>query len=199
MAQQSLYFQTKLEDKVSLLPSQMVGNMENYLLQNLEAKVKDKVTEHGIVLKVNRIIEYDYGIISKNNFSGTAIYRVKYECLICSPVKNLSIVCLVENIVKGYIIAKNGPVIVAIPFNNIDSDKFQLTNGNIVYKNNSNNIQKGDYVKVSIINIKTNLNEKKITTIAKLLDMATNDEIKSYENDQLLIVNGDIDDGQEFI
>ena len=122
-----------------------------------------------------------------------------YKRQVCSPVKNLSIICLVENIVKGYIIAKNGPVIVAIPFNNIDSDKFQLTNGNIVYKNNSNNIQKGDYVKVSIINIKTNLNEKKITTIAKLLDMATNDEIKSYDNDQLLIVNGDVDDEQEFI
>ncbi|BCS83179.1 putative DNA-directed RNA polymerase subunit [Cotonvirus japonicus] len=199
MAQQNLYYQTELQDSVSLLPNQMDSNIDEYLLKNLEAKVKGKITKDGIVLKINRIIDYDNGIITKTNFAGTAVYNVSYECLICSPTKNLSVICVVENIIKGYIICVNGPVIIAILFNNIDTQKFKLDNGNVVYLHNEKPIEKGDYVKVSIINIKNNLNEKRITAISKLLDLASNDEIKLFKEDQIIAVNGEINTNKEFI
>lgn len=199
MAQNSLYFLTQLEDKVSLLPNQMDSNMDDYLLKNLEAKVKGRVTKDGIVLKISRIINYDYGMILKNNFSGTAVYNVKYECLVCSPTKNLNIVCVIENIVKGYIIGKNGPIVIAVPYNNIDAQKFQLSNGQVIYKSNNQPIEKGNYIKVSVININNNLGEKKIMTIAKLLDLATDNDIKMYEDDQAVALNNELDDRQEFI
>ncbi|AZL89338.1 DNA-directed RNA polymerase subunit [Megavirus baoshan] len=199
MAQISLYFQTQLENKVSLLPDQMNSQMDTHLLKNLESKVKGKVTKDGIILKINRLIDYQPGIIPGSNFAGTAVYDVKYECLICSPTNNLNIICVVENIVKGFLIAKNGPVILIVQYNNINSDKFGIVSGNITYTSNNNPIQKGDYIKVSVININSNIDENKIMAMCKLLDLATKDEITTFENDQMLILDGNENDSQEFI
>ncbi|AGC01981.1 putative DNA-directed RNA polymerase subunit [Acanthamoeba polyphaga moumouvirus] len=198
MAQISLYYQTQLENKVSLLPDQMDSEMDEHLLRNLESKVKGKVTKDGIVLKINRLISYEPGIIPKSNFASTAVYDVKFECLVCSPTINLTIICVVENIIKGYLIAKNGPVTVIIMYNNINNDKFTIVSGNVVYNNNKTAIQKGDYIKVSVVNINSSIDENKILTMCKLIDFATKEEISSFDNDQALIM-GDDNNTQEFI
>ncbi len=199
MAQISLYYRTQLETKVSLLPEQIDGNIDDHLLENLKAQVEKKSIDNGIVLKVNKLINYEYGMIDKVNFMGTTVFPVKYECFICSPTKDLEIVCILENIVKGFLIAKNGPVIVAIQFNNIDTQRFKISGNNIVYNKSERPIEKGDYLKVSIISINNNLGEKDIVTMCKLLNLANKEEIQSYEQDQLLITGGNEEDNQEFI
>jgi DNA-directed RNA polymerase subunit E'/Rpb7 len=199
MAQLSLYYRTQLETKVSLLPEQINGNMDEHLLENLRSKVEGKTMDNGIVLKVIKLVDYDNGIIDKSSFMATTVYNVKYECFICSPTKNLEIICLLENIVKGYLIARNGPVIAAIQFNNIDSQKFEISGNNILFSKTKQPIQKGDYLKVSIINLNSNYGEKNIVTMCKLLNLASKKEIKEFEDDQLLATNGSIDDDKEFI
>jgi len=199
MAQISLYYQTLLETKVSLLPEQINGNMDDHLLANLKAKIEKRVIDNGIVLKINRLIDYDYGMIDKTNFLGTVVYTVKYECFICSPTKNLEIICVLSNIVKGYLICQNGPIVIAIQFNNIDKQKFERNGNNIIHIKNKTPVKKGDHLKVSVISINNNLGEQKITTMCKLLNLADKAEIKRFENDQLLVTNGTIDDDQEFI
>lgn len=199
MAQISLYYRTQLETKVSLLPEQINGNMDDHLLDNLKAKIEGKTIDNGIVLKINRLIDYNYGMIDKANLMGTTVFLVKYECFICSPTKYLEITCVLENIVKGYLIAKNGPVIVAIQFNNIDSQKFEIHDNTIILSKSKTPIKKGDYLKVSVISINNNLGEKNIVTMCKLLNIASKEEIKSFKDDQLLVANGSVDDNKEFI
>lgn len=199
MAQINLYYRTQLESKVSLLPEQIDADIDTHLLNNLKAKIEGKTNDHGIVLKIVRLIDYGYGIIEKINFMTTTVYEVKYECFICSPTKNLEIICILQSIIKGYLIAKNGPVIIAVESNNFDTQKFKMENGELLYKDGTK-IKKGDYLKVSIINIKNNLGERKITTVCKLLNKASDEEIRLFENDQRLIAdeNDDIDE-KEFI
>lgn len=199
MAQLNLYYRTQLATKVSLLPEQINGNMDKHLLNNLKVKIEGKSNDNGIVLKVNRLIDYDYGMIDKVNFMGTTVYLVKYECFICSPIKNLEMICVLENIVKGYLIAKNGPVIVAIQFNNIDTQKFEISDNTIVVSKTKKPIAKGDYLKVSVISINNNAGEKNIVTMCKLLNLATKEEIRSFEEDQMMITDGSPDDNKEFI
>jgi DNA-directed RNA polymerase subunit E'/Rpb7 len=199
MAQITLYFRSQLETKVSLLPEQIDGNMDDHILENLRAKIEGKSIDNGIVLKINQLINYDYGMIDKSNFMGTTVFPVKYECFICSPTKNLEIICVMENNIKGFLIAKNGPVIVAIQFNNIDTQKFEINGNNIIYNKTKKPIEKGAYLKVSIININNNLGEKNIVTMCKLINLASKDEIQSFEQDQLLVTNGREDDDKEFI
>ena len=102
MSRLSLYYQTQLDAKISLLPSQINADMDKYLLENLKSKIEKKAIDYGIVLQINRLIDYDYGMIDKNNFQGTVVYNVKYECFICSPVKNFEIICVLDNIIKGF-------------------------------------------------------------------------------------------------
>jgi DNA-directed RNA polymerase subunit E'/Rpb7 len=199
MAQISLYYRTQLETKVSLLPEEITADMDDHILKNLRAKIEGKSIDNGIVLKIYRLISYDYGIIDKSNFMGTTVYPVKYECFICSPTKKLEIVCVLENNIKGYLIARNGPVIIAIQFNNIDTQKFEISGGNIIYNKTKKPIEKGDYIKVSIIGINNNLGEKNIVTMCKLLNLASKEEIKAYQQDQLMVTNGSEDDNKEFI
>jgi len=199
MAQISLYYRTQLETKVSLLAEQVDGNMDEHLLDNLRAKIEGRSIDNGIVLKINRLISYDYGIIDKSNFMGTTVFPVKYECFICSPTKDLEIICVLENIVKGYLIAKNGPVTVAIQFNNIDTQKFEISGNTIIVSKTKTPIQKGEYLKVSIISINNNLGEKSIVAMCKLLNLANKDEIKSFDEDQVMATNGNANDNKEFI
>jgi DNA-directed RNA polymerase subunit E'/Rpb7 len=200
MAQMSLYYPTQLETSVSLLPEQLDGNIDNHILSNLKAKVEGKATENGIELRVNRLIDYNYGMIDKANFMGTTVYKVKYECFLCSPIKDLEIVCIVDNIVKGFLIGRNGPVVVAIQFNNIDTQKFDLSGNQVIHKKTKKPIKKGDYLKTSVININNNLGEKNIVTMCKLIDFANKDDIKKFEEDQMFIVSGSTEESQkEFI
>ena len=198
MAQISLYYRTQLETKVSLLPEQIDGNMDDHILENLKAKIEGKTIDNGIVLKINKLIDYSYGMIDKANFMGTTVFPVKYECFICSPTKDLEIICVLENIVKGYLIAKNGPIIVVIQFNNIDMQKFEIS-GNTIITKSKVPIEKGNYLKVSIISINNNIGEKNIVTMCKLLNMANKDEILLFEKDQLLVTDGSVNDNKEFI
>lgn len=199
MAQISLYYRTQLDTKVSLFPEQINSSMDDHILENLRAKIEGKSIDNGIVLRINQLISYDYGMIDKSNFMGTTVFSVKYECFICSPTKNLEIICVMENNIKGFLIAKNGPVVVAIQFNNIDTQKFEISGNNIIYRKTKKPIEKGAYLKVSIININNNLGETNIVTMCKLINLATSDEIESYEQDQLLVTNGSEDDNKEFI
>lgn len=89
MAQINLYFFTQAETKTSLLAEQITHDMDNHLLNNLKDKIEGRTTEEGIILKVIKLIDYGYGIIDKVNFMGTAVFHVKYECLICSQLKML--------------------------------------------------------------------------------------------------------------
>lgn len=199
MTEMNLYYRTQLETKVSLLPEQINGNMYDHILSNLRAKIEGKTLDTGIILKVIRLIDKEKGIVDKSNLMGTTVYLVKYECFICSPTKNLEIICVVENIIKGYLIGKNGPVMVAIQFNNIDTQKFETNNNSIINIKTKKPINKGDHVKVSIISVNNNLGEKNIVTMCKLLSMASKEEIKSFEEDQLLAIDGSVDDEEEFI
>lgn len=200
MANMNLYYRTQLETKVSLLPEQIDGNIDDHILQNLRAKIEGKTIDNGIVLKITRLINYQNGLIDKANLMGTTVFKVTYECFICSPTKNLEIICKVDNDeVKGFLIASNGPVIVAIQYNNIDTQKFEISNNSIVSLKTKEPIQVDNYIKVSIINVNINLSESKITTIGKLIDLAKKDEIKSYQADNLLATGGQLDDDKIFI
>lgn len=192
MAHLSLYYHTQLETKVSLLPEQITGDIDNFILENLKQKIDSRSTENGIVIRINRLIDYDYGIIDKTHFMGTTVYKVKYECLLCSPVKDLEMICVVENIIKGFLISKNGPVYSAIQFSNIDFTTFEIVGDEIKHIATGRLIKKQDHLKVSIININNNTDEGNIMAMCKLLNFATKAEIKKFNEEQAMIEESSI-------
>jgi DNA-directed RNA polymerase subunit E'/Rpb7 len=197
MENTSLYFRTQLETKVTILPENINSDLDDNILEAVKTNVEGKLISSGIVIKVLKLISYDNCIIDKCNLQGSVVADVKYECFICSPVKNLDIICIVENIVKGYLICRNGPVICAIYIIDINDSKFKISGHDVYYGNKK--IEKEDYLKASIINIRSEQGEKNIMTVCKLLDMATEEEIESFKEDQILATNGVANESREFI
>lgn len=200
MSNQNLYFRTQLETKVSILPSQMDSNIDEHLFTNLKNSIKGKVIENGVVIDVMKILDYDYGTIDPTNFMTTVIYPVKYECFLCSPIKDLEITCIIESFIKGYIIAKNGPLVIVISYNVDESKKFTITDNNVVHIEKNKILSPGDYIRVRIINFINNISENNITSICKLVDLASSSEISKFKKEQSMII-GEIDnnDNKEFI
>jgi len=183
MSQFNLYYKTQLETEVSILPSQMTANIDEFILENLTTKVKDKITEHGIITKINHVIDYGLGIIDKSNFTGAAVFNVKYECLLCHPEPNLEIICKIDFLIFGIISASNGPISIAVQINSLDVNKFEIIGETVKHIASGKILKKEDYVNVTIIKIKSDLGKQNIHAIAKLNDLATKDEIKRYESD----------------
>ena len=198
MAQTGLYYHTQLESKVSIAPHELDADLDEHILRNLKMKVENKCNEHGIIIRVTRLINYQYGMIDKTNLTGTTIYKVEYECLICSPRKDVDITGSIENILAGYIVAQNGPVVITVSINNVESQKFEIKDGNLYYTKTKKQLEKGDFIKVSVINNSNNLGEKRITTTCKLLDLASKDDIAKYHEEQKLIHGNNTTD-DEFI
>jgi DNA-directed RNA polymerase subunit E'/Rpb7 len=186
MAQIEVYYKTQLETSVSLLPDQIDYYIDNHLLQNLKQKMEGKTSEHGIVMKISKIIKYDNGLVDKINLMGTTVFHVTYECLICSPIKNLEIICRIDNIIKGYLVGINGPMIVTIQYNNINTHKFEIKNSEIIEMTTGKKLKQGQYVKATIINTDMSLGERNIIIFAKLNDLANEKEIELYHSQQKL-------------
>ena len=199
MAQISLYYQTQLETKISLLPEQINGDIDDHILENLKTKIDTKSIENGIVIRIIKLIDYDYGMIDKANFMGTTVYKVRYECLLCSPIKDLEMICVVDNIVKGFLVCRNGPIFAAVQFSNIDTHIFKIDNDKIYHIQTNKEIKKSDHLKVSIININNNLGERNIVAVCKLLNIGSKSDIKKFKEEQELIENVVDDDNIKFI
>lgn len=202
MAQTGLYYHTQLKSKVSVAPSELDADLEEHILKNLRLKIENKCSEHGIVIRITRIIPLPpntYGIIDKTNFTGTATYNVEYECLLCSPRQDVEIIGVIDNIIEGYFIARNGPVAIAVSINNVESQKFEIREGSLIYKQTKKPIQKGDHIKVSVIQTSNTLGEKRITTICKLLDLANKADVKKFEEEQNLIHGNNVAEQDDFI
>lgn len=180
MAQNSLYINTQLESNISLFPSDMNGNMDDHMLSNLRKRREGLSNEYGIIMKIHRLIDYDHGIIDHANFMGAASYRVKYDCLLCAPVTGMELICQVQDIIVGYIVAYSGPIIVSIPTTMINTQKFVISGANVNVIKTNEPLKPNDYLQVRIINVDNKAGEKTIIVVGKLLSVANQEQIDNY-------------------
>lgn len=183
MSQKSLYYKTQFETKISLSPSQIDHQIDEHILNNLKQKINGKVIDNGIVIRILRLLDYDYGIIDKASSNGSTIYRVKYECLYCSPIKDMEIIGRMQKIVKGYASCANGPIVAVIELSkNNESSAFKITETEIKHSSGKV-IKEGDYLKLSVISSPDNIENMQLAVMCKLVNIASEAEIKNFMAD----------------
>ena len=195
MAQLNLYYQTQLSGKVTLLPEQQNSDIEQNLLHNLREKLEGRINEVSYIVRVNRIIDFGYGEIDSFGLKAMTNYNVKYDCLICAPVKKMEVIVQVHSHPNQMILSKNGPLSVVTYEYQIDENKFTKASDSnkFVVKETGDEIQEGDFVKVVILNTIITGGHNAIYATARLIDMATPEEIEEYHQEQLLLLNKEID------
>lgn len=175
----SPYINIKQYTKVLLKPHQMNSDIKNNLKSNLKEKVEKKCNKNGYIDNVYKIIDYGDGEMPPENLSGCAIYSTTYLCRICMPMEYTIIIGQIQVINPVLILAKNGPIYIFIPRENVDESVFDVTN-DFMHIKSKQKLKTNQYIKVHLINKKVNKGDSQINTMGKLLDIASENEVKKY-------------------
>jgi len=184
----SPYTTKELYGKVPLYPNQLNNHIYVNIKDNLKKKFLGKCyRDYGYICDIYEVTKYDRGIIKPENFSGSVLFEVSFNCRICIPIKNSLFAFKIVKESPAVIHATNGPIVCAITEDRI-SDRFtrnQIT-GKTRYKSGEKyiNLNKGDIVIVKIINISFGDSGDRIVTIGEMIDIGDDDHIKEYEEDQ---------------
>ena len=134
-------------------------------------------------MEVYKILEYKDGIIEAENLSGSATFDVTFSCRLCRPLRKTQIICKVNRVNKVLITVENGPILIIITNDRINSQVFFADNNNVMrYKKDgtSHILKPNEFVKVTILSTAFNHKDDIIKAIGFLENIATEDEINQY-------------------
>lgn len=177
---------TVLSTKVSLLPKQMNNDIYYNLKYNIEKKVQGKCSEFGFVIKVLKIEDYNEGIVDGENFTGSAVYNIRYLASLCIPVEKTQIICKIENINNAIILATHGPISCVITPDNINTLLFVNEIGKYYYIQDKQRteLKKGDLIKCTILSKKLYKNDIMIS-LGFLDEIANQNEKDNFYKPEL--------------
>ena len=175
----SPYRKIKQHTRISIDSYHMNSDIKNHIKIILKKKVEKKCNKNGFVDEVYRVLEYSDGLLPSENLNGAAIYNITYHCKICIPVENTVIIGLVKITNQEIVVAINGPIMIFIPRENIDTSVRDIPEG-YLNKNVNRKLISGDYIKIQIINKRINQYDSLIRTTGKLLDFAKPEEVDKY-------------------
>jgi DNA-directed RNA polymerase subunit E'/Rpb7 len=199
----SPYFYTYLYTNVTLHPSQFDNDIYKHLKNNLIRKIQGKCyKQYGHVTKIYKIDELSGGNIIAEDTSASALYKVKFSCKICRPLKKSIIVCEVIAINKSLIYLRNGPINVFIfeGSGNVNLNNFIYDERrNVLLANIGGGkgipVVAGTYIKIQVINSRIVNGSNKILVFGTLENIASkeeiNDSIESKENNDVQFVEYD--------
>ena len=175
----SPYKNIKQYTRISIEPYHMNSDIILNLKLILKKKKEKKCNHNGFIDEIYKILEYSDGMMHPENLNGCVIYNITYQCKICIPVENTLIIGQIKVINQELIIAINGPIMIFIPKENVDTNNWDIVDG---YKNKSNNrkLTTDDYVKIQITDKRINQNDNQIKSIGKLIDFASVEEVKQF-------------------
>lgn len=173
------YFDIEQEASISLLPQQMNGDILLKLKLNLKEKVEKRCNNNGYIDKVYKIKKYEDGLMLSENLSGSAVYKVLYECRIYIPVENNNIVCEVLLITPELIIANHENIQVFIPRTKVNGGVFDVSK-DLLHMKRKEELSVGDKIIVRILNKRINNGEKYIRSMGYLEELASEEDIKEY-------------------
>ena len=173
------YKNTIFYTRVKLMPYQMNNELYINLKNNLMKKVEKRCNKYGYINKVYKVMSYSDGMINPEDFSGSAIFNIKYSANACIPIENTRIVVKIEKMNNMAILAKNGPIKVVLKYDKI-STKFKVVQGVIFYgEKNQTQVKVGDYLIINILAKRFYNKDIFISVYGYIEDIPTEEQIKS--------------------
>jgi len=174
------------------IPFQYIGknikeNLQNMLIENLEEKC---ITEGYVKPNTVKVINYSSGVIE----GSSVIFRVIIECQICKPVEGMFMRAKITNITKAGIKCiwedeKISPIIIFIARDHNHKNKYFHE----VEQDFEKNPKQKNNIKIKVIGIRYELNDKKISVLAELVKPKISKTSKSKQEKEStpILVIGD--------
>ena len=189
---------TTLSTRVSLFPHQMNNDIYYNLKYNIIQKVQGKCNEFGYVIKVLKIENYNDGVIDAENFTGSAVYNIRYLASLCVPVEKTQILAKIENINNAIILTTHGPISCVITPEKINTQLFTIELGKYIYTTTKQELTKNDIIKITILSKKLYKNDIMIS-LGFLDDIATQDEKDNFYKPELFNIDTDIEEPSKLV
>jgi|UniRef100_A0A6C0B5D6 DNA-directed RNA polymerase subunit E'/Rpb7 len=155
-----VYIKSLLTKKITLKITEIGKNVKANLTKKIVSGIEGKCIIEGFIRPSTvNIVSYSPGLIKDDHVE----FQVVYMCLVCNPVKDLEILCVVRNVTKAGIHAhvvdedENVPITVFIARDHHNMNP------------NFDTIKEADSVKAKIIGTRFELNDTSITAIASLI------------------------------
>lgn len=176
----------ELKVTVSIPPA----SLDNDIFISLNRRLKDMVEgkcfgEYGYIQRVINILNYSQNTIPIEDLGANCLFDVDFTAKICLPIMNERVVCYIKNLSQDLIRCVGGPFDIFITKDNINSMKF-IRNNRMELMNKETNelVNENEFVIISIIEYLIINGERKITVRGFLEEMATEDDIyKYYDNE----------------
>jgi DNA-directed RNA polymerase subunit E'/Rpb7 len=150
--------------------------VDNYLKEHILVRLKEEfegkcIKEGYIKTKSISIVTHSSGVIEGNKLA----FDVSFECLICHPVENMKIKCLVKNVTRAgvravYYKEDENPIVLFIAReHNIKNEQF-------------NQIKENDIIVAKVIGIRYKLNDEHISVIGELASTKKNKRQTTKKN-----------------
>ena len=150
----SPYIITEIKSIVDISPIDLQTDNLYIILKNKLKQLFNKkcLENYGYIDSIYNIVDYSEGEILIDNFEGLIRYNVTYNAKICNPVINNLLECKVTNINNSIISAANGPIVIIISLQNINTKKFKINENSEIIKINEDKILKiSDNIIVKIL------------------------------------------------
>ena len=108
--------------RIQLKPHNLNSDIKENMFTILQQKLEKKCNKYGFIDEIFEITKHSDGIMLTENLSGNVTVEIDYSCRFCVPIENNIIICQIKSVHVDLIIAKNGPIIVFISRNNIDTN-----------------------------------------------------------------------------
>jgi DNA-directed RNA polymerase subunit E'/Rpb7 len=177
--------------RVVIEPHQMNSDIRAHLKFNLKKKIEKKCNKNGFVEEVYRVTKDSDGIMIPENLSGNAIYDISYHCKLCIPIEDSIIIGQVKVINQELVVAINGPIMMFIPKDNIDTTYWNHVDNFTHVEQKNTKLEIGNFVCVKILNKRINKGDTQIKTIGKLLNLATELEVNTFFGSKIIDENNE--------
>jgi len=168
----SIYTKSILVRKIYVDFKHVDNYLKEHILTRLKEEFEGKCIKEGYI-KTNSIsiVTHSSGVVEGNKLS----FDVSFECLICHPVENMKIKCLVKNVTRAgvravYYKEDENPVVLFIAReHNIKNEQF-------------NQIKENDIIVAKVIGIRYKLNDEHISIIGELASTKKNKRQTTKKN-----------------
>jgi DNA-directed RNA polymerase subunit E'/Rpb7 len=156
-----IFVRVQLCEKVKLEPAFLSKDYKEEVLRRLKAKVEGICSKHGYI-KPDSIDIYKIctGRVELIGLNGNSMFDVYFFADVCNPLLGSIIKCQVSNINKFGILAEAGNIIEAIIAKNSVSIQSDI---------DLEKVRIGDEVFIEVLGKKYELNDKKISLIARIV------------------------------
>lgn len=164
-----IFIRMQLIEKIKLEPAFISSSYRDEVLKRLKAKVEGICTKHGYIRTDSvEIYKVCSGRVELIGLNGSTVFDVHFWADVCNPLLGSVLKCRVSNINKFGILVEAGNIIEAIVAKNSVSIQSDV---------DLEKVRIGDDVMVEVVGKKYELNDKKISLIARIVK--NKDEIKT--------------------